>query len=91
MTFEFAPKKEEGKEGGEPAFASNLSLNFRVLLRAYWTEQVHSLITGIEIDLCYQNQNVSGRKGLKNGGCLILSAVRNFLPNDQATGLGFDI
>ena len=71
------PKKEEGKGGREPNLALNLKLNFRVLIRPYWPGQANSLIKGIELDLCHKNQNVRGRKGLKNRGSLILCTVRN--------------
>ena len=32
-TFEFSSHKQERKEGGEPSFASNLTLHFRVLIK----------------------------------------------------------
>ena len=37
---------------------------------------MHSIIKDIEVGLCYQNQNVRGRKGLKKGQKLILCTVR---------------
>ena len=74
-TFEFPSQKKEGKGGWEPSFASNLTLNFRVLIRPYWPGQVHSPINDIELDLWYQNQNVRGRKGHKKWQNLILYTV----------------
>ena len=77
MTFEFAPQKQERKGGWEPIFASNFTLNFRVLIRPHWPGQVHSIIKDIKLKLCYQNQNVRGRQGLKKWQGLILFTVRN--------------
>ena len=76
-TFEFPSQKQEKKGGREPSFASNLKLYFGVLIRPYWRGQANSLLKGIELDLCYKNQNVRGRKGFKNGGSLILCTVGN--------------
>ena len=84
-TFEFPSQKKEGKGGWEPSFASNLILNFRVLIRPYWPGQANSLIKGIELDLCYQNQNVRGRKALNRGQSLILCTVRNNSESRHAT------
>ena len=75
--FEFAPQKGERKGGWEPSFASNLTLNFRVLIRPYWPGPVQSYIKDIQIDLQYKNQNVRERKALKKGQSLILCTVRN--------------
>ena len=85
MTFEFAPQKQERKGGWEPIFASNFTLNFRVLIRPYWPGQVHSIIKDIELKLCYQNQNVRGRQGLKKWQSLILFTVRNSYERRHAT------
>ena len=66
-TFEFPSQKKEGKGGWEPSFASNLILNFRVLIRPYWPGQVQSYIKDLQIDLQYKNQNVRERKALNKG------------------------
>ena len=34
-TFEFPSQKKEGKGGGEPSFASKLTLNFSALIQPY--------------------------------------------------------
>ena len=83
--FEFPPSKSEIKGGWEPSFASCFTLNFRVVIRPYWPEQVHSFIMDIELDLCYQNQNVRGRKKLKKEQSLILFTVRNISRQFYAT------
>ena len=49
----FPLKSKKGREGegrGEDSFASNLKLNFGVLIRSYWPGQVHSLIKNNQID-----------------------------------------
>ena len=46
MTFEFAPKKEKGKGGWEPGFASNLALNFRALIQPYSSGLLNSFRRG---------------------------------------------
>ena len=84
-TFEFPSQKKEGKGGWEPSFASNLILNFRVLIRPYWPGQVQSHIKDIQIDLQYKNQNVRGRKALNKGQILILCTVRNIEERRHAT------
>ena len=76
-TFEFPSQKKEGKGGWEPSFASNLILNFRVLIRPYWPGQVQSYIKDIQIDLQYKNQNVRERKALNKGQSLISCTLRN--------------
>ena len=75
-TFEFATQKQERKGGWEPSFASNLRVNFRVLIRPYWPGQVHSNNKDTLFDPLYKNWNVRGRKGLKNWQSLILFTVR---------------
>ena len=54
-TFEFPSQKKERKGGWEPTFASNLKLNFGVLIRPYWSGQVHSLVKESQIDFKYKN------------------------------------
>ena len=55
-------KRKKGRKGAwEPSYASDLTLNFGVLIRPYWPGQLNSLIKDIQIDLCYQNQNIRGR------------------------------
>ena len=75
-TFKFATQKQERKGGWEPSFASNLRVNFRVLIRPYWPGQVHSNNKDTLFDPLYKNWNVRGRKGLKNWQSLILFTVR---------------
>ena len=83
--FEFPPQKQERKGGWEPSFASNLTLDFKVLIRPYWPGQVQSLIKDIELDLSYHNQNVRGRQGLKKCQSLILFTVRNIYERRHTT------
>ena len=45
-TFEFASQKKEGKGGWEPSFASNLILNFRVLIQPYSSSLVNNFCWG---------------------------------------------
>ena len=45
-TFEFPSQKKEGKGGWEPSFASNLILNFRVLIQPYSSRLVNNFCWG---------------------------------------------
>ena len=45
-TFEFPSQKKEGKGGWEPSFASNLILNFRVLIQPYSSSLVNNFCWG---------------------------------------------
>ena len=84
-TFEFPPQKQERKGGWEPSLASNLTLNFMVLIRLYWPGQVHSLVKDNKLDLCYKIQNVRGRQALHKGQSLILCTARNIFALFHAT------
>ena len=77
----------EKKEGRELSFVSNLTPNFRVLIRPFWPGQVQNLIKDIELDLSYQNQNVRGRQGLKKCQSLILCTVRNVTDRAHASSI----
>ena len=46
--------------------------------------QVHSHIKDIELDLCYQNQNLRGHQGLKKYRSLILNTARNIYERRRA-------
>ena len=46
MTFEFPSQKQEKKEGWEPSIASNLTLNFRLLIQPYSNWLLNSFYRG---------------------------------------------
>ena len=74
----------------EPNFASNLTLNLRLLIwpncPGHSTYNTAFLIKDVENDLEYHNKNVCERQGLKNGEIMILIILRSILYDYHATG-----
>ena len=58
-TFEFPSQKQERKEGWEPIFASNLTLNFRPLIQPYSSGLLNSFCRG---GLAWLSVSELGRK-----------------------------